>query len=154
MEFEDSTGKFSVPKNVQEIEDMVDRLGRGIDHCILSDGDMFVQAAGADPRIVVEYGDSTGHYEAAEPLSARTVKDIMSAFFRKDVSWKTMAAFSPTGDFAAGPATGTADSDGGAGATREKSLKDSLLDSVKREVKNNASRMVGRGVRDIFRKFR
>lgn len=154
MQLEDSNGKIVVPKEVTEVTEMIDRLGRGLDHCILSEGDMFIQTAGADPQLVVEYRDASGYYEAAEPQSAQTVKDLFSAFFQKNDSWKTMVAFSPLEDTTGGPAGSAQDADSGARDTQPKSLKDSLLDSVKREVKNNVSGMVRRGVRDVFRKFR
>jgi hypothetical protein len=154
MQLEDSNGKVFVPKNVTEVTETIDCLGSGLEHCILSDGDMFIQTAGSSPRLVVEYQDPTGHYEAAELHSAQTVKDLFSAFFQKNDSWKTMVAYSRTGDAAAGPSVSTGDRSTGTGGTREKSFKDGLADSMKREVKNNLSRMVRRGVRNVFRKFR
>jgi hypothetical protein len=154
VQLEDSSGKISVPGNVTEVTEMVDRLGKGLDHCILSDGDIFIQAAGSDPRLVVEYGDASGHYESADLHSAGTVKDLFSAFFQKDSSWKTMVTFSPVETASSGFAESTGAGAGGAHETRQQDPPDSLLESVKREVKNNLSRVVRRGVRNIFRKFK
>jgi len=154
MQLKDSNGKVFVPQSVAEVTEMIDRLGRELDYCILSNSDMFIQAAGSSPQLVVEYADPSGHYEATEVLSAGTVKDLFSAFFRGNASWKTMVAFSLISEVADGPAGTAGGESSGARRTREKSLKDSLLDSAKREVKNNVSRMVRRGVRDVFRKFR
>jgi hypothetical protein len=154
MQLEDSSGKVLTPRNVTEVTEIVDRLGKGLDHCILSDGDIFIQAAGSDPQFVVEYGDSSGHYEAAGLHSAQTVRDLFSAFFQKDNSWKTMVAFSPVSTASSGSPESTGAGAGGARGTWQKNPQDSLLESVKREVKNNVTRMVRRGVRNIFRKFK
>ena len=148
MQLEDSNGKFFVPQSPAEIDQVIDRLGRGLDHCILSEGEDFIQAAGAAPGFVVEYGDASGHYEAAETLPPETVKELFAAFFQKDDSWRTRVNFTRIDE-------GTSSSGAASQETnREKSLKDSLLDSVKREVKHNVSGMVRRGIRDVFRKFR
>ncbi len=154
MQLEDSSGKVSTPRNVTEVTEMVDRLGKGLDHCILSDGDIFIQAAGSDPRLVVEYGDSSGHYEAAGLHSAGTVKDLFTAFFNNNDSWKTMVAFSPANAASGGSPENTGTGAGRAPETWRTDPKGSLLESLKHEVKNNVTRIVRRGVRDIFRKFR
>lgn len=155
MELEDSNGKFIVPKSPEEVDQIIDRLGRDLDHCILSEGEDFIQAAGSSSALIVQYGDSSGHYEAAETLPSETVKELFTAFFHKDDSWRTRVSYTRIGggsssSSAPGP---EADRERGTGQ-QEKSLKDSLLDSVKREVKNNVSGMVRRGVRDVFRKFK
>ena len=36
MQLEDSNGKIVVPKSAAEVDQMLDRLGRDLDHCILS----------------------------------------------------------------------------------------------------------------------
>ncbi len=155
MQLEDSNGKFFVPQSPAEIDQVIDRLGRGLDHCILSEGEDFIQAAGAAPGFVVEYGDASGHYEAAGTLPPETVKELFAAFFQKDDSWRTKVNFTRIGGGASssGAASQETDREGSPGR-QEKSLKDSLLDSVKREVKHNVSGMVRRGIRDVFRKFR
>lgn len=150
MNLEDSNGTISIPKDVTEVTAMIDRVGNGIDHCILSDGEMYIQTAGTAPSLVVEYQDDTGHYAAAELHSAQTVKDLFSAFFQKNDSWRTLIAFSREGE---NPAARSADTGRTNSRPGEKGLKDGLIDSVKREVKNNVSGMVRRGVRNIFRKF-
>ncbi|MFP4384264.1 MAG: hypothetical protein ACLFST_12610 [Spirochaetia bacterium] len=150
MTLEDSNGKISTPQNVNEVTAMIDCVGNGIDHCILSDGDMYIQTAGSSPNLVVEYQDSTGHYAAPETHSAQIVKDLFSAFFQKNDAWRTMVVFSPQGGNTSGPTQTAGQSTSRTGG---KSFKDGLVDSVKREVKNNISGMVRRGVRNIFRKF-
>ncbi|HDQ14286.1 MAG TPA: hypothetical protein ENN41_05685 [Sediminispirochaeta sp.] len=155
MQLEDSNGKIVVPQSAEEINAMIDRLGRGVDHLILSEGELFVQCAGSGSDLVVQYGDPSGLHEASETASSETVKELFGAFFRRDESWRTMVSFERSE--AGGASTDGQGLEGGAGSRapgREKSLKEELLDSVKREVKRNVSRTVGRGVRDIFRKFR
>ena len=155
MQLEDSNGKIVVPKSAAEVDQMLDRLGRDLDHCILSEGEQFIQAAGSASEMVFQYGDSTGLYEATETLPAETVKELFAAFFQKDDSWRTRVSFTSIGgpdssSTAPGPEVNRERGSG----QQEKSLKDSLLDSVKREVKHNVSGMVRRGIRDVFRKFR
>lgn len=154
MQLEDSAGKIVVPQSVTEVAEMVDRLGKELDHCILSNGDMFIQAAGSSPQLVVEYRDPSGHYEAVDLHSAQTVKNLFSAFYQSDDSWKTLVTFSPISEGTDGPSRSIEGEDSCASGPREKSLKDRLLDSAKHEMKNNVSRMVRRGVRDTFRKFK
>ncbi len=155
MELEDSNGKIVVPQSAAEVDQMLDRLGRDLDHCILSEGEEFIQAAGSASGMLVQYGDSTGLYEAAETLPSETVKELFAAFFQKDDSWRTRVSYTcmSGADSSSGAPSPEADRERGAGR-QEKSLKDSLLDSVKREVKHNVSGMVRRGIRDVFRKFR
>ena len=153
MTLEDSNGKIVKAGSETDVTEMVGRIGRGIDHCILSDEVFFIQAAGSTAEMVVQYGDGNGHYEADGVQAAETVKALFSSFYRKDDAWKTMVSFVPVDEV--GPAGEVnAESPGGAQGRQDKSLKDTLLDSVKHEVKNNVSRMVRRGVRDVFRKFR
>ena len=154
MQLEDSSGKISVPNNVTEVAEMIDRLGNGLDHCILSDGETFIQAAGSDPRLIVEYGDLSGHYEAAELHSAGTVKELFSAFFRKDNSWKTMVAFSRAVATSGSSPENTGAGIDGADETWQKDPQDNLLESLKNEVIGNITKRIPRSVRDIFRKFK
>ncbi len=155
MQLEDSKGKVVVPKSPAEIDQVIDRLGRGLDHCILSEGEHFIQAAGSAPGFIVEYGDASGNYEAAETLPPETVKELFAAFFQKDDSWRTRVNFTRIGEgsHSSGAASQETDRERSSGR-QDKSLKDNLLDSVKREVRHNVSGMVRRGVRDVFRKFR
>ena len=154
MQLEDSNGRILEPAGVTEVTDMVNRLGKELDHCILSDGDAFIQAAGSDPRLVVEYRDLSGYYRADNPLPVGTVKEFFSAFFQKDDSWKTMAAFSRVDESASGAAK-TGESDAyGVNGDREKDLKSGLLDAATRGVKSNLFRLLRRGIRNLFRNFR
>ena len=155
MQLEDSNGKVIVPQSLAEVHQMIDRLGGDLDHCILSEGEQFIQAAGSAPGLIVQYGDSSGNYEAAETLPPGTVKELFGAFFQNDASWRDRVSYTRIGGGSSSTATSIpeADLDRDDGPGR-KSLKDSLLDSVKREVGYNVSGMVRRGVRGVFRKFK
>jgi len=155
MQLEDSNGKFVVPQSPAEVDLVIDRLGKDLDHCILSEGEFFIQATGSAPALIVQYGDDSGLYEAAETQPSGTVKELFGAFFQKDDSWRTKVSYTRIGDgsSSSGASGPKADREGGDGH-QEKSIKDSLLDSVKREVKHNVSGMFRRGVRNIFRKFK
>ncbi len=155
MQLEDSNGNVVVPQSPAEVDRMIDRLGRDLDHCILSEGELFIQAAGSGQALIVQYGDSSGIYEASETLPSETVKELFGAFFQKDDSWRTRVSYTRIGDGspAAGAPSPEADRERVDGH-RERSLKDSLLDSVKREVKHNVSGMVRRGIRSVIRKFK
>ncbi len=155
MQLEDSNGNVVVPQNPAEVDRTIDRLGRDLNHCILSEGELFIQAAGSAPALIVQYGDSSGTYEASETQPPETVKELFGAFFQEDDSWRTRVSYTRIGD--GSPSSGApspqADRERVDGH-REKNLKDSLLDSVKREVKHNVSGMVRRGIREVFRKFK
>ncbi|MCF7949441.1 MAG: hypothetical protein K9M94_12705 [Spirochaetia bacterium] len=155
MELEDSNGKIVVPQSPAEVDQMIDRLGRDLDHCILSEGELFIQAAGSAPGMIVQYGDPSGHYEAAQMLPPETVKELFAAFFQNDDSWRTRVGYTRIGGGSTSSgAPGSGADRGRVAGQQEKSLKDSLLDSVKREIGHNVSGMVRRGIRGAFRKFK
>ncbi len=155
MQLEDSNGKVVVPKSPAEVDQMIDHLGVDLNHCILSEGELFIQAAGSSPGLIVQYGDTSGNYESAETLPPGIVKELFGAFFQKDDSWQTKVSYTRIGggnSSSDAPNPRVAQERGE--RQQEKSLKDSLLDSVKREVGHNVSGMVRRGVRGVFRKFK
>lgn len=161
MKLEDSNGKISEPKAVSEITDMIDRLGKDVNHCILSDGDLFIQTAGEGPELIVQYGGPSGHYEAASAVPAETVKEMFTAFFQNDPSWRTKVVFTSV---EGGPSSGEVASRGGipggvanrnaSAGSQGRGLKDDLINSVKGEVRYGLSGVIRRIVRSIFRNFR
>lgn len=155
MELEDSNGKIVVPQSPAEVDRMIDRIGKDLDHCILSEGELYIQTAGSAAGLFVQYGDPSGNYEAAGTMPPETVKELFGAFFRNDDSWRTTVSFTRIGgggssSGARSPESDTQRVDG----QRESGLKDGVLESVKREVTNSVSGLVRRGIRAIFRKFR
>jgi hypothetical protein len=155
MQLEDSNGRVVIPQSPAEVDQVIDRLGRGLDHCILSEGEQFIQAAGTAPEMVVQYGDPTGNYEADQMLSSETVKELFAAFFRKDDSWRTSVSYTRIGGGSPSSSAAGLETDRERGAgQQQKGLKDTLLDSVTRELGLNISGMVRRGIRNVFRKFK
>lgn len=161
MKLENSNEKISEPKAVSEITDMIDRMGKDVDHCILSDGDLFIQTAGEGPELIVQYGGPSGHYEAASAVPAETVKEMFTAFFQNDPSWRTKVVFtavegsSSSGQVSSGGviSEGVMNRNTSAGS-QERGLKDDLINSVKGEVRYGLSGFIRRIARSIFRNFR
>ena len=146
MKLEDSSGKFTEARSPKDIENLIDQVGKGIDHCILSDDDAYIQTAASGSGLLVQYGDPTGNYEGTDPsLSPQTVKKMFTAFFQHDASWKTHIAFSQIGE--AEPAS-AAPSPG-----NRENLKDTVINSVKREAQNSFSYMIRRVLRRFIRRI-
>lgn len=141
MELEDSNGTVTQPGSSADVAAVVRRLGNGIDHCILSDGDLFLQAAGSDPELTVQWGDGSNLYEASETLSEQTAIDLFSAFYECDPSWKTKVSFVPA-------------EGGGSAPSGGRSLKDDVMSSVKGEIQYGISGLIRRAIRNILRSFR
>jgi hypothetical protein len=155
MELEDSNGKIVVPQSPAEVDRMIDRIGKDLDHCILSENERYIQTAGSAAGLIVQYGDPSGNYEAAGTMPPETVKELFGAFFRNDDTWRTTVSFTRVG--AASSSSGARSPEGDkqrVDGQRESGPKDGVLESVKREVTNNISDIVRRGVRALFRKFR
>lgn len=155
MQIEDSDGRIYSPQSKKEINLIIDRLGKDLDHCILSNGELFIQAAGSDRALIVQYSEGSDMYEASETQTPEVVKELFASFFDKNDSWKTNISFTPV-------VTGNAhvvNSDDFSGQKKETSfqqnnLKKGILDSIKHEISQNVSGMVRRGIRDLFRKLK
>lgn len=156
MKLEDSSGKFTEARSPKDIESLIDRVGKGIDHCILSDGDNYIQTASSGAGLLVQYADPSGNYESTDSsLPPQAVKKIFTAFFQHDDSWKTQTAFTQIGE--AEPAS-AAPSPVGASRANEspgnkENLKDTVINSVKREAQNSFSYMIRRVLRRFIRRI-
>ncbi|MDZ7794427.1 MAG: hypothetical protein U5P10_12285 [Spirochaetia bacterium] len=156
MKLEDSSGTVTEARSPKDIESLIDKVGKGIDHCILSDGDAYIQTAASGSGLLVQYGDSSGNYEGIDPsLPPQTVKKMFTAFFQHDESWKTHTAFSQIGE--AKPAS-AASSPAGASQAAEspgsrEDLKNSVINSVKREAQTSFSYMIRRVLRRFIRRI-
>ena len=156
MKLEDSSGKFTEARSPRDIESLIDQVGKGIDHCILSDDDAYIQTAASGSGLLVQYGDPTGNYEGTDPgLSPQTVKKMFTAFFQHDASWKTHTAFSQIGE--AEPASAAPSPIGASRAAEspgnKENLKDTVINSVKREAQNSFSYMIRRVLRRFIRRI-
>lgn len=158
MKLEDSSGKISEPKSSRDVEAMVERVGRDIDHCILSSNGDFIQAAGSGSGMLVGYNDGGGYTECQDTnLPVETVKKLFVQFFEGDPGWKTAVSFGPQ-DSASASAAGASMASGptGPGTATDfegKGLKNTVMDSVKREAQSSFSYMIRRIVRRFFRRI-
>jgi hypothetical protein len=151
MTLEDSTGAFSQPTSVDQVTEMVSRLGSGLEHLILDDGDMYVQTAQNGSGFVVEYHDASGHYVSTnQELPREEVIRIFTLFFNRDGDWKRTTEYSlesaaqPSAD--AGRHTTTE-------APRSRSMTDSILGAAQREAQSSLLYGVRRVLRRLFRKL-
>ncbi len=157
MILEDSSGNSFQPKSSEEIEKVITLVGNDIDHCILSDGDSFIQTAATREGLLVEYHDAGRYYQSTDTnLPADTVQRLFTKFFEGDISWKQEIPFTlqNASSSAASPATGAANSTGGKVTEFEaRSLKDTVMNSVKNEAQNSLSYFIRRIVRRFFRRI-
>lgn len=164
MDLERSDGKITQNPGKAELEEVIDGIGREYDFCTLGEGDSFVQTAGGDGGLLVQYRDSSGMFESVRgDLDKATVQDIFSQFLNGQTGWKTSIDFSPMemgdsgadSDSAAGSAGGirTGAADGSQEGRTEKSFADQLKDSVKKEAMNSVNRAARKITRGVFRKF-
>ncbi len=164
MDLERSDGKITQNPGKAELEEVIDAIGREYDFCILGEGDSFVQTAGSDSGLLIQYRDSEGMFESVRSdLDKATVQDIFSQFLNGQSGWKTSMEFSPMemggsgadSESAAGSAGGikTGAADGSGEGRTEKSFADQLKDSVKKEAMRSANRAARKITRGVFRKF-
>lgn len=164
MDLERSDGKITQNPGKAEIDQVVDGIGREYDFCILGEGDSFVQTAGSEDGLLVQYRDAGGMFESVRSdLDAAAVKDIFSQFLNGQADWKTSMEFSPMDMGGAGADSGAAADSGGGiktgtaddsqEARTEKSFADQLKDSVKKEAMNSVNRAARKITRGVFRKF-
>lgn len=143
---EDSNGgRFTDPSESQ-ILSTVEHIGNSLDHCILHLGDdEYLQTAGERNRLFIEYSDVGGMFRSTKTdFDAATVARIFTAAGQGAHGWKREYVFERTGAGAGVAGAGT-------GAESDGSLKDQLLDSVKKGVQREASYGVGRMVRGLIR---
>ncbi len=143
---EDSNGGRIADPSESQILSTVEHIGDSLDHCILHLGDEeYLQTAGERNRLFIEYADVGGMFRSAKAdFDAATVARIFTSAGQGSHGWKREYVFERTDTGAGAAGTGT-----GAGA--EGSLKDQLLDSVKKGVQREASYGVGRMVRGLIR---
>ena len=159
MKIEDSEGKILEAVNEGDVAAYIERIGKDLDHCILSDGDRFIQAASTGDGLLVEYRDATGYYRSDdESLSSETVLRLFSSFLRGEEDWKNELSFSLQGSSeAVTPERSAARSAGSSSPNttefEQKSIKDTVVDSVKREARNSFSYWIQRITRRFFRRL-
>ncbi len=151
MTLEDSTGAFSQPTSVDQVTEMVSRLGSGIEHLILDDGDMYVQTAQCGTGFLVEYQDASGHYVSTnQELPRDEVTRIFTLFFNHDDEWKRTTEYSRESEAQPGEAAGSRAT---TEAPRSRSMTDSIMGAAQREVQSSLLYGVKRVLRRLFRKL-
>ncbi|MFP4432189.1 MAG: hypothetical protein ACOCW6_07550 [Spirochaetota bacterium] len=162
MFLEDSDGGRKNNPSEADIRATIARIGDSLDHCILHlPGDAFVQTAGGQNRLLIQYADASGFFESATAdFDSATVGSIFAAAMAGDDAWKGQYVFEKTGE-----AEGETEAGGGGASRMDRpaspegsatpvaggSLKDQLLGSVKRELNREASRGIGNLVRKGIR---
>ncbi|NBF41262.1 MAG: hypothetical protein GVY14_12695 [Spirochaetes bacterium] len=151
---EDSNGGRVADPSESQILSTVEQIGNSLDHCILHlGGDEYLQTAGERNRLFIEYSDVGGMFRSTKTdFDAVTVGQIFAAAMQGSQGWKREYVFDRTGAGAgvADGGTGAEAHSGGARASGT-SVKDQLLDSVKKGVQQEASYGVGRMVRGLIR---
>lgn len=152
---EDSTGAHIENPDEAQISEGLSRIGAGCDFCGLSFSEnSFVQAAGEQNKLFVQYRDKSGLFESAKTdFDVQTVTKIfMDAMNGKD-SWKTDYNFQPaesdeaTGEQKDSRVRGMADAAGSA----SKNFGSRMASQAKREATSEVSMKVSRLVRDSIR---
>jgi hypothetical protein len=131
----------------EQIRSMLERIGNGLDHCILDLGaeTEYVQAAGAANRLLVQYRDTAGMFESLRSdLDVAAVHRIFLDAMAGATGWKQEFAFRPL-NTAAG-----ADSPPRAASSPKKSPEQELLDAARRKAKAGIDRVVKGGLRRLF----
>jgi hypothetical protein len=156
MRLEDSNGKILDPINEVDMNGVLAKVGSSLDFCILSIGDDFIQAAGSEGGLLIQYRDSSGQYESDDSsLSLDMVKKIFLSYLNKVGSWKTEVSFSNQDDGAGDDTRMNQDQDTRLNSGSEdisiESLKNMVVKAVRNEAGGGVSRMIKRFIRNIFR---
>jgi hypothetical protein len=161
MDLELSDGTIIRDVDRPTLEAKIESLGSGTEHLILEDGEAFIQAAGGPVEMMVQYNTGQGMMESSSGnVDSGTVKRIFSAFLEGKEGWKELISFQPV-DGGPAPAGVSGSAGGAAQSSREPgsplpnvdSLKNNLLNSVKREAGNSFGYMVRRAIRRFLRRI-
>jgi len=164
MKLELSDGKIIQNPEKKELDEIIGKIGRDFDFCILSEGDTFIQTAASDSGLIVQYSKADEMFESVKSdLGKSVVCSIFGQFLDHRNGWESAVEFSAmetgsTGvdsgsgsDSAEGIKTGA--SDGSQTPQDEKSFAEQLKDSVKKEAMNSVNRAAKKITRGVFRKF-
>jgi hypothetical protein len=132
----------------EQIRSMLERIGNGLDHCILELGaeTEYVQAAGARNRLLVQYRDAIGMFESVRSdLDVAAVERVFVDAMGGAMGWKTELTFRPmdTPEGAGSPPRA-------ASSSPKRSPEEELLDAAKRKAKAGIDRLVKGGLRKLF----
>jgi len=151
MNCEFSNGSNWTVTDVTALEERLRGLGND-DHVILSEGDLFIQMAGVDSPVTLQYGDGTNLYECDDALSLDQAIPLFLSFYQRDDRWRTAVTWGGgesvpgsggTGDRTATPAAADRDR----GHSGRKGFGEQLADDAVNMVKRKAQNAVRRGLR-------
>lgn len=132
----------------QQVRSMLDRIGNGLDHCILSYGteEEFLQAAGSRNRLLIQYRDAGGTFESVRSdLDVAFVERAFVGAMSGATGWKTELTFRPLD-----APEGGGSAPRGTSSSPKKSPEQELLDAAKRAAKAGVGRLVKGGLRGLF----
>ena len=156
---EDSTGARVENPSEAHISEALGRIGAGSEHCSLSlSDDSFVQAAGGQNQLLVQYRDASGMFESAKTdFDVQAVTRIFVDAMNGSNSWKTDYNFQPADDGeAAGEQRGSrirgmAGNAGNASRQFGSRVADQARREATSEISWKISRFVRETIRSIFR---
>lgn len=158
MDLELSDGKIINNPTSSDTDDAISKIGSGLDHCILGDGDNYIQTAGGANQLFVQYQEGGVSFESnSNRVSTEQVKEMFRDYLAGGSGWKTMIPFQPMdmgsgGEAAPGAGSSTVSSAGTASFSAG-SLKDTFTNAAKQEAVNSVSYIIRRFVRKFFRGF-
>jgi|SRR5690554_1610420 len=138
---EDSNGHIIQNPTEEQIRATINKVGRGIDHCILSTGNTFIQTADSGNGLLVEVNDGSGVKEADKAdFSPEEVCTIFIGFLDNDRSWEKYFPSSP----ATGGSTGNAGRE--TPTMNQFNVKEEITNALKSEGMYRVKRSIRRGV--------
>ncbi|MFP4618449.1 MAG: hypothetical protein ACLFMZ_06360 [Spirochaetaceae bacterium] len=147
---EPSQGSIIENPGEEQILSILNKFGRGVEHCNFTYGDSFVSAYGSSPEeIFLMFIGQDGTEYNSDAIDANTACRVFMDSAEGNTGWKEKIGFN-AGD---GGGPGSAEAAGTAGGmSGKKSLKEEMLNAVKSEAAYNARRMVRKGIRGLFGK--
>jgi hypothetical protein len=145
MQCERDTGSERHITSAAELEAELAQVARG-GHIILSDDNLFIQAARNDDTFLVQYGENDEMHEAASPVDRATLTTMMEAFRTGNEAWRTMVSWRGTTVNENAPNAGD-----GLGAALGASLGGIAKSEAGRALRRGAGRAIRQGLRRFIR---
>ncbi|MBI9104253.1 MAG: hypothetical protein JEY99_17680 [Spirochaetales bacterium] len=155
MTLEDSDGRFLKSVSEEDLFTVLEKIGKSLDFCILSNGGDFIQSAGSDGGQLIQYRDASGQYESDDTsLPLEKVKEVFLSYLKGDGLWKSSCSWTmqdgPEESDEAQPGN-MSKPDHLSGNLSGDSIKKTLINAAKGEATRSLSYMVRRFIRNIFR---
>jgi len=124
----------------EQIRMTLDRIGNGLDHCILELGtqDEYLQAAGSAGRLLVQYRDTRGMFESVRSdLDVALVECVFADAMAGATGWKTQIQFRAMDTPRDAPPA-------------SRGPGEDLLDAAKKAAKAGVQKLMKGGLRGLF----